>query len=328
MKKIIQYIAIILPLMMGSCTTDGLINSITPDKMEISEIEGISLPFDFEGAESRTSINMGSTSIDLPVWKEGDIIGIYPSAGGDQLSFPIIDGINTNTCVFTGGGWALKASTATTTYRYTAYTPFNRNYYLIENNNALPVNMLGQKQVGNNNSDHLGDYDLQIANGDTPTNGKISFAFQHKVAIVRMDITAPCAASWKSIVLKSDAYFTVKAAMNLSVAEPTITPTELSNNVTLDLEDVNTTVDNLSIIAYMMLLPIDFTNKTLTIELTDTENNTYSSPVTFENPTNIKNPRKFGAANPRWISAVFENGNVAKGTIKDWINEEYLGGAE
>lgn len=306
MKKLTSIIAILISLFMGACTSEDMNNPITAEENEISVIEAISLPFDFEGGDSRTTISMGNTSIALPVWAEGDTIGIYPSAGGDQLSFPIVEGVNTNKCEFTGGGWALKASTATTTYKYTAYTPFNRNYYLLKDNTALPVSMLGQKQVGNDNSGHLGAYDLQIANGDTPTSGKISFAFQHKVAIVRMDITAPKAATWKSIVLESDAAFTTQAAMNLSLDVTTVTPTVQANSVTLELENVKTTTDDLSIVAYMMVLPVDFTDKELTMKLTDVDDNTYTASVTFNNPTNIANPRKFGEANPRWISAEFE----------------------
>ena len=306
MKKFTLYIIILFSLFMGACSKEDLNNSNVTEENEISVIEAVSLPFDFEGVDSRTIINMGNTNIALPVWAQGDTIGIYPSAGGDQLSFPIVEGVNTNKCEFTGGGWALKASTATTTYKYTAYTPFNRNYYQLKDNTALPVSMLGQKQIGNDNSNHLGAYDLQIANGDTPTSGKISFAFKHKVAIVRMDITAPKAGTWKSIILESDAVFTTQAAMNLSLDVPTVTPTVKAKSVTLELENVKTTTDNLSIVAYMMMLPVDFTGKDLTMKLVDADDNVYSSSVTFNNPTNISNPRKFGEANPRWISAVFE----------------------
>lgn len=97
--------------------------------------------------------------------------------------------MGTSTCVFNGGGWALKKSTS-----YTAYSPFNRQYYR-KNSHELPISMLGQKQVGNDNSSHLGAYDIQIAKGTTPSSGKISFAFEHKVAIVRMDLVTPRAGS-------------------------------------------------------------------------------------------------------------------------------------
>lgn len=292
---------------MWSCSSDELNNETNlSENEEITRIEAISLPFDFGNSDARTAITMGANYIDLPVWAEGDTIGIYPSAGGDQLSFPITDGVGTNTCVFTGGGWALKASTSTTTYTYTAYTPFDRSYYLRKDNTSLPFSMLGQKQVGNNNSDHLGAYDLQIANGDTPTSGKINFAFQHRVAIVRMDITAPNAAYWKSITLKSLAEFTIIANINLSIENPTVIPTDKSYTVTLGLENVFTTDDDLHIVAYMMMLPVDFSGKTLEMELMDVDGNVYTAPVSIDNPTNVANPLIFGEANARWISAEFE----------------------
>ena len=298
--------AILFPLFMEACSSDELDNTIVQEGNEISKIEAILSPFDVGETESRTAFNFGSTSVDTPVWAEGDIIGIYPSAGGDQLSFPIIDGVGTKTCVFTGGGWALKASTATETYTYTAYSPFNRNYYMLEDNTALPISMLGQKQTGNNNSSHLGAYHIQIANGDTPTSGKISFKFKHKVAFVRMDIVAPCAATWKSITLESNATFTPQATMNLSLDVPTITPVAQSNSVTLELENIKTTANDPSIIAYMVVLPVDFTGKTLTMKLTDSDDNIYTIPASIENPRGVDNPRKFDAASARWISTDFE----------------------
>ena len=308
MNKLSPYILFLcLSLIMWSCSSDELNNETNlSENEEITRIEAISLPFDFGNSDARTAITMGANYIDLPVWAEGDTIGIYPSAGGDQLSFPITDGVGTNTCVFTGGGWALKASTSTTTYTYTAYTPFDRSYYLRKDNTSLPFSMLGQKQVGNNNSDHLGAYDLQIANGDTPTSGKINFAFQHKVAIVRMDIIAPNAAYWKSITLKSLAEFTIIANINLSIENPTVIPTDKSYTVTLGLENVFTTDDDLHIVAYMMMLPVDFSGKTLEMELMDVDGNVYTAPVSIDNPTNVANPLIFGEANARWISAEFE----------------------
>ncbi len=306
MRKLTQIFAILLPILMGACTSDEFDNPNVSVGNEVSVIEAIMTPFGDVQSESRTAIDMSDSKVNSLVWAEGDTIGIYPSAGGDQLSFPITDGIGTGTCVFTGGGWALKTSTATETYTYTAYSPFNRNYYLLKDNTALPINMLGQKQNGNDNSKHLGAYHIQIASGDTPTSGKISFKFKHKVSFVRMDITAPCAATWKSIELESDEAFTTQAAMNLSLATPTVTPTAQSNSVTLELENVKTTESDLSIVAYMMMLPVDFNDKTLTMKLTDADDHVYTATVEIRNPNNAANPRLFGEATSRWISAEFK----------------------
>jgi len=297
MKNIIKYLFFIFPFYMASCSSEDLYNEdALQEEGEITKIEATVSSFDAEDAESRISISMGNwPNFGDVLWAEGDTIGIYPSKG-DQVSFPIVEGVGTKFCEFNGGGWALKTSSS-----YTAYTPFNRNYYQYMKNDALPVSMLGQKQVGNNSSAHVGAYDLQIATGTTPSSGKISFSFQHQVSFVRMDLTAPNAATWKSVTLESNAAFTTNATMNLSSETPSLTATAQSNSVTLELENVKTTADNLSIVAYMMLLPVNFTGKTLDVKLTDVDGNVYTAPATIAN-----NKYNFGAASARWISAEFE----------------------
>ena len=297
MKNIIKYLFFIFPFYMASCSSEDLYNEdALQEEGEITKIEATVSSFDAEDAESRISISMGNwPNFGDVLWAEGDTIGIYPSKG-DQVSFPIVEGVGTKFCEFNGGGWALKTSSS-----YTAYTPFNRNYYQYMKNDALPVSMLGQKQVGNNSSAHVGAYDLQIATGTTPSSGKISFSFQHQVSFVRMDLTAPNAATWKSVTLESNAAFTTNATMNLSSETPSLTATAQSNSVTLELENVKTTADNLSIVAYMMLLPVNFTGKTLNVKLTDVDGNVYTAPATIAN-----NKYNFGAASARWITAEFE----------------------
>ena len=294
MKNIIKYLFFIFPFYMASCSSEDLYNEdALQEEGEITKIEATVSSFDAEDAETRISISMGNwPNFGDVLWAEGDTIGIYPSKG-DQVSFPIVEGVGTKFCEFNGGGWALKTSSS-----YTAYTPFNRNYYQYMKNDALPVSMLGQKQVGNNSSSHVGAYDLQIATGTTPSSGKISFSFQHQVSFVRMDLTAPNAATWKSVTLESNATFTTNATMNLSSETPSLTATAQSNSVTLELENVKTTADNLSIVAYMMLLPVNFTGKTLDVKLTDVDGNVYTAPATIAN-----NKYNFGAASARWISA-------------------------
>lgn len=263
------------------------------DGNEITEIRAIIPDLDVDDVKSRTSFTTGPYgTVPNPVWIVGDSIGIYPDEG-DQLSFRITTG--GKTCPFSGGGWAMKASSS-----YTAYSPFQRSYYFKEKS-ALPVNMLGQTQKGNDNSAHLSAYDILIAKGDKPSSGSLNFQFTRQVALVRMELTAPCAATWKSITLKSNAEFTTQAEMNLSLATPTITATAQSNTVTLALENVVTTSNNLNIIAYMMLLPVDLTGKTLTAELMDSGGNVYTANAAITN-----NKTQFAANAVRWISATFE----------------------
>lgn len=260
---------------------------------EFTKVTAILADWNLEDGESRTSITTGSyPTSPSPVWVTGDSIGIYPDAGGDQLSFRINEG-GSKSCSFDGGGWAMKSSS------YTAYSPFKRSFYY-EEKDALPISMLGQTQNGNDNADHLGAYDIQIAKGEKPEEGSLIFDFDRYVALARLEITAPKAAKWSSITLESNALFTTEATMNLVEETPIVTPVKTSNSVTLELANVTTTNENLSIIAYMMLLPIDFTGKTLVVKLTDNNGVSYSSNTSIAN-----DKTNFAANAARWISAEY-----------------------
>ena len=303
MKYRIQFVALMLAISMGACSSDEILQNEEYQlyiENEIIDIVAVTGSFDATSCGSRTTIVMGESTIDKPVWAEKDTIGIYPideenqQPNGDQLSFPIVNGVGTSTCTFDGGGWALKNAKS-----YIAYSPFNRAYYY-KDVDKLSVSMLGQKQIGNGSTAHMGKYDLQIAKATTPENGKVKFQFQHQVCFLRMDITVPIAATWKSITLESDASFTTEASMNIASLTPTITPTSTSKQITLELENVTTTSDDLSIVAYMMLLPIDLTNKSLSIKLTDSDENTYVTEASITSTNH-----NFGAAKARWINATF-----------------------
>ncbi len=296
MKHLSVYILLLWCLL--SCTSEEQLfnENLTTNSEEITNIKAFIAEFDNEDATSRTSFTTGPYGTQpSPEWVAGDSLGIYPDEG-DQLSFRMNS--SGKTCSFSGGGWAMKASSS-----YTAYSPFNRGYYYIEKN-ALPIDMTGQTQTGNDNSTHVGAYDIQIAKGDKPSAGSLVFAFERKVAFVRIELKAPCAATWKSITLESNAAFTTQATMNLSLANPTITATAQSNSVTLALENVTTTANAPNIIAYMMLLPVDLTGKTLSVRLTDNKNNNYTSNAIIAN-----NRTNFAANAVRWVSAEFEEGS-------------------
>lgn len=291
MKNTHRIFLFLLLSLIYSCTADEF---ETPDVKGSNKVTAILPDWNVEDETTRTSITTGPYGTPpSPVWVAGDSIGIYPDAGGDQLSFRINEG-GSKTCTFDGGGWAMKSSS------YTAYSPFDRSFYY-QDKEALPISMTGQTQNGNDNADHLGAYDIQIAKGEKPQDGNLVFSFSRYVALARIEITAPKAATWTSVTLESDASFTTSAKMNLALETPTVTPTATSNSVTLKLENVSTTSDNFSVIAYMMLLPVDLTGKTLTVTLTDSEGETYPLEATVANEKT-----NFTANAARWISAVYK----------------------
>lgn len=300
MRNIQKALFLLLLAFVCSCTSDEQLQEFSNVK-ESNKVTAILSDWNIE--DSRTIITTGPyPTAPSPVWVTGDSIGIYPDAGGDQLSFRINEG-GSKTCSFDGGGWAMKSSS------YTAYSPFKRSFYY-EDKDALPISMLGQTQKGNDNADHLGTYDIQIAKGNKPEEGSLVFQFNRFVALARLEITAPKAATWASITLESDALFTTEATMNLALETSTVTSVSTSNSVTLNLENVITTSDNLSIIAYMMLLPVDLTGKTLSVKLTDSESKTYSTNGAITNNKTI-----FAANAARWVSAIFEAETIPNNQI-------------
>lgn len=290
MKYPVCYLFVPFLMCMMACTSDEFYEEkLAEDCNDIEKITVVMPQLNVEETISRTSFEMGEYPSHTLLWADKDIIGIYPESG-DQVSFQI-EGTGTS-CTFDGGGWALKSSSS-----YTAYFPFNRSYYF-EDKQALPISMLGQKQVGNNNTEHLGAYDILIAKGKKPTSGSLTFNPERKVAFARMKLKAPKAATWKSITFESNASFATDAIMNLAVETPTVTSTEFSNSVILELENVKTTTENPEIIAYMIFLPVDFTEKSLTVKLKDNEGNVYASDASI-----VNNRTNFEANGARWINA-------------------------
>lgn len=292
MKNLSKSLFLLLLPFVCSCTSDEEIQILSnvADE-EITKMTAVLPDWNLGDGYSRTSITTGSyPTAPNPVWVTGDSIGIYPDEG-DQLSFRIPQG-GSNTCIFDGGGWAMKSSSS-----YTAYSPFQRSYYY-KDKKSLPVSMLGQIQKGNDNANHLGAYDIQVAKGDKPEQGSLTFQFERKVALVRMELKAPKAATWTSVTLESDALFTAEAWMNLSLTTPTVNPKVQSNSIVLSFENIVTTSDDLDIIAYMMLLPVDLTNKNLSVSLTDSEGYIYKSKASITN-----NKTNFTANAARWITA-------------------------
>ena len=166
MKKIFQHVCFLALILMSACSLEEIPNENFLENKEITTIEATTSSFSMDDLMSRVTIPMEEyPNFGTVTWAEGDTIGIYPNEG-DQLSFPIVNGIGTNVCEFNGGGWALKTSKV-----YTAYTPFNRSYYQYMNKDALPISMLGQKQTGNNSSAHLSAYDIQTARDTAPESG-------------------------------------------------------------------------------------------------------------------------------------------------------------
>lgn len=124
-------------------------------------------------------------------------------------------GAGTNKASFTGGGWALKASST-----YAAYYPFIGSFYI--DKEVLPINYNRQTQIGNASTAHLGDYDYMAALASTPSNGNVSFNFEHLGALVRIQLKLENATTYTQLKLESEGLFIIDGSLNVLTQE--ITP--------------------------------------------------------------------------------------------------------
>lgn len=253
-------------------------------------------------------------------WVDGDTIGIFPNEGA-QAYFPILTTDEASSSAsFTGGGWALKPSSA-----YAAYYPFIGKFYI--NKNEVPISYVGQKQKGNSSMEHLNAYDFMVASASTPQSGRANFQMAHLGSFVQLKITMPQGGTLSSVTLSADeALFVTKGTMDVMAATPAVKAVETSNTLTLDVEDVTTTAESPVATLYMMLAPVDFTDKTLNAIVKT--NNGRSETITLTS-------KNFEAGKAYAVSGAMEDSEAAgidggtvtittAGTLKSLLGSDYL----
>lgn len=256
-----------------SCSSDDSL-----EVMNVREIRATLNGFQSEESLTRTAYNISETKGFETVWAAGDILGIYP-IGGDQVSFPISDGVGTTSAKFDGGSWALRGE-----YKYAAYYPFSTDFYTTDQT-AIPVSYLGQTQDGNNTTAHLATVDFMAAAGTQPSaSGSVDLAFKHVGCFLRMQFTMPKAGTFTSVTITTDGgNFTTEGTVNLAAVTPALSATSTDTKLTLGLSNVKTTADNQTITLYMMVAPDNLSTRTLTFTVHDNAGKSYIKTATGKN---------------------------------------------
>ncbi len=259
-------------------------------------------------------------------WSSGDTIGIYPNEGA-QAYFPILVGSEeSNSASFTGGGWALKAS-----FTYAAYYPFIGDFYMSQK--KIPISYVGQKQDGNASMDHMSTFDYMFASVTTPSSGRVNFNFKHLGAFVQLKITMPQGGTLSSVTLLSDeAVFVTEGAIDLTSATTTIQAETKSKILTLDVEGVTTTTENPIATLYMMLAPVDMTNKTLSAVVKQNDGSSETITLTSKNfekgkAYGISGTMKDMNDDETIVTGTYKDGVVSvaePGTMKSLLGVDYL----
>ena len=215
---------------------------------------------------TRTSVvpNESYTVFDF-IWSAKDTVGIYPDAGS-QVFFTMENGAGASSATFDGGAWTCKDG-----YVYRSYYPFIGDIYL--DKTKIPVSFLGQKQVGNANSDHFQKYDYMYTAAATKESGFLNFTYKHLGTVVLPWVELP-AGHYTGLTLSLDeALFVTEGEYDLTAASPAIVGKKYSDSMSIELDITLTSPDILKV--YVPLAPMDMSGKTLTITITDENESEY-----------------------------------------------------
>ena len=237
------------------------------DTLEIEQEESLKIVFeaspfvDGDGdADTRTSVIPNETYSNYEfIWSAKDTVGIYPDAGS-QIFFTMENGAGASSATFDGGAWTCKEG-----HEYRSYFPFIANYYL--DKTKIPVTFLGQKQVGNDNSDHFQKYDYMYTAATTKDSGFLNFSYSHLITAVLPWVELP-AGHYTGLTLSLDEpLFVTEGEYDLTAATPAIVGKKFSDSMSIELDVTFTSPDILKV--YVPLAPMDMSGKTLIITITN-----------------------------------------------------------
>lgn len=222
-------------------------------------------------------------------YENNDSIGIFPQ-GGYQIPF-VVSGVPDSGSMtgasINAGTWRTNPSST-----YACYLPFN---YDNKSGSAIPFSYAGQKQIGNNGSDHLGAYvtlvsDATQANAD---GNSFTFLMRDIGCYLRLKMTVPATASYRKAVFKrvdQTKLFTLRGTYDMFDSSNRITKESTSYSISMELVQPNGT-EGFSVnqgevlIANFRVSPFTMFAGTYQCDLYDTEGHIYSSTRDFTSDT-------------------------------------------
>lgn len=221
---------------------------------------------------TKTVITQNGSDAPSFAWKEGDVIGIIPMNNETvQSNYKVSEiGSNPKNATFDGGVWALKEEK-----EYAAYYPFNEQ--IARSGDNLEFSFLGQTQSANNSLEHLGAYDYMYASAVVPQSGSAQFDFEHKISLIRLQLTVPEADTYTKVVLESSANWFANIA-SLKLSDGTMTATETVKSATINLNSIAITANGVLTVWLATLPTSALSGQTLSIKLFGSEN-TYAGEI-------------------------------------------------
>lgn len=267
------------------------------------------------GAQTRLTYTDTGTTMNV-AWKAGDVIYIGTKPGekpGDTVLTPaeagfkkfVCETINGNQATFKAAPGQELTGISAGTRLYAFYANEDNSYIYYDNpinyffvsaltkqdgTSGSPSTFSSQRQITNNNKEHIGNYDFMYATIDYQENQTPSFSFEHGVSLIKFILQMPQDAANKymkklefinkgvnSVFASSFGLISLRAiGRGLLPSSPPMTLL-LGENESGFLCDTSTGTPMLT--AYLVYDAIS-NNTGITVKVTDTENSTYSTTLT------------------------------------------------
>lgn len=225
------------------------------------------IPGNAGGGKQRIKLDLDETTGLKFSWTQGDMVGVFAQNSEQQLPMIMSDGQEAGAKVyFDREDYQLKQGVT-----YVGYYPVVDRLTQKPN---IEISYKGQVQDANGSYSHLAKYDYLVSNPvAVEKTNTADFYFNHQGAILRLMIDMPEADTYSKVTLEAKengnraSVFTTKATMNLFNTEEVIQTEATSNMMTLDFKEnsVYTTAGNKVLEAWVMVSPVDFTSRELTV---------------------------------------------------------------
>ncbi|MBO4557073.1 MAG: fimbrillin family protein, partial [Bacteroidales bacterium] len=237
-------------------------------------------------AAPATKVQTTVSGADLAsTWEEGDAIGVFPSIGGDQVSFSLVSGAGSSNCIFNGDGWGLSGRA-----QYAAYFPYSAdNYGDSDAYKSVKVSYIGQKQAAKG-AYGVGQFDFMACPATTPSFddpadpfGTCTFTFKHLGALLMLDVTFTSTSTLSKLeLITNGSRFTEFGTVDLSAAAPAIASVSKGTTLSLDVAGISVTAGETARF-YLMVAPDNLSGEMPTVKVTTSTGAVLSKqlPVTF-----------------------------------------------
>ena len=216
--------------------------------------------------DSRSSFN----SAGVFSWSANDKIGFWPDASGVKYADEIKQAIfytpssSSGKTAFKANGWGIVHGK-----KYYSYYPYDEQ----ATPSSVVIDYSGQKQASNNDMSHLGVKDFLHSSVTVSEEGAADLVYSHLGCIAKFILTVPddCASSqFSTMEIEAPSSILVPTAeYNPSVDDVTLQK-HTAQSLSMELADFKCNTDK-QIIVYMMMSPVAWQGKEISVCLTDTQ---------------------------------------------------------